>query len=543
MIQCPRCSEAVPETRYCLNCETNLGVPEIPTRDPELTGRLSDAAAAADHESVGFRTLRSKHDQYDRPLGSYLFAEERPKRILDVDAVTFEGDAGGTWKIRPGFRARGHAVVTDRRLLVVAPATRGDQLYELPFTEAVSVESSSSWLTDALAVELADGSSVTLAVGGLNDHERAAARDLLRERAAAHDSAESRRAAFVRDADDVVAAADDAATALRAAADLFDDREDPTAFDRHVAAADSVDDLFERLSESVGHDPASRPDGASDEGDESNADDADAPLPVTGVGSSALDTPSVDAPSLGRNLRRTLSEGDPKEAGKWAIGAGIAGFSVAVSLPFSTAAGLGAIALGGAATGAYASANPDSAAARIDPIEMAVGAKARGRRWERGDAPGGAAVGSAVGAAEHVAERATPSAYAHWYANVDPEFVLRGAELGARAADSSADFDNRTAAALLGGGFGLAYGYSDLDESASDLDALLDADAESALPFGADDGDRADELGDHELGDGEGGDGLFDEEREGDEPGEDERGEDGLADDERENGDRSDGGD
>ncbi|SFR47512.1 hypothetical protein SAMN04487947_1862 [Halogeometricum rufum] len=535
MIQCPRCSEAVPETRYCLNCETNLGVPEIPTRDPELTGRLSDAAAAADHESVAFRTLRSKHDQYDRPLGSYLFAAERPKRILDVDAVTFEGHDDETWKIRPGFRARGHAVVTDRRLLVVAPATRGDQLYELPFTDAVSVESSSSWLADALTVDLADGSSVSLAVSGLNDHERAAARDLLRERAAANDSAESRRAAFVRDADDVIADADDAATALRAAADLFDDREDPTAFDSHVAAADSVDDLFARLSESVGHDPASRPAGASDESD---ADDPDAPLPVTGVGSSALDTPSVDAPSLRRNLRRTLSEGDPKEAGKWAIGAGIAGFSVAVSLPFSTAAGLGAIALGGAATGAYASANPDSAAARIDPIEMAVGAKARGRRWERRGAPGGAAVGSAVGAAEHVAERATPSAYAHWYANVDPEFVLRGAELGARAADSSTDFENRTAAALLGGGFGLAYGYSDLDESAADLEALLDADAESVLPSGRDDGDRADE-----LGEGDGNAGPADDGRDGDGPEEDERDGDGPVDDERANGERGGGGD
>jgi hypothetical protein len=489
MIQCPRCSDPVPETRYCLNCETTLGVPEIPARDPELTGRLSDVAADAEHESVTFRTLRSKHDRYDRPLGGYLSAEERPKLILDVDGVTFEGYDGETWKIRPGFRTQGHAVVTDRRLLVVAPADRGDQLYELPFAEAVSVESSSSWLTDALTVELADGSSVSLAVAGLNDHERAAARDLVRERVAAHDSAESRRAAFVSDVDDVVADADDAAAALRAAADLFDDREDPTAFDHHVAAADSTDDLFARLSESVGHDPASRTADADDESD------ADAPLPATGVGSSALDTPSVGAASLRRNLRRTLSEGDPKEAGKWAIGAGIAGFSVAVSLPFSTAAGLGAIALGGAATGAYASANPDSAAARIDPIEMAVGAKARGRRWERGDAPGGAAVGSAVGAAEHVAERATPSAYAHWYANVDPESVLRGAELGARAADSSADFDDRTAAALLGGGFGLAYGYSDIDESAADLDALLGADAERVLPFGADgerDGDEPD---------------------------------------------------
>ncbi|MUV58668.1 hypothetical protein [Halogeometricum sp. CBA1124] len=164
---------------------------------------------------------------------------------------------------------------------------------------------------------------------------------------------------------------------------------------------------------------------------------------------------------------------------------------------------------------------------------MAVGAKARGRRWERRGAPGGAAVGSAVGAAEHVAERATLSTYAHWYANVDPEFVLRGAELGARAADSSTDFENRTAAALLGGGFGLAYGYSDLDESAADLEALLDADAESVLSSGRDDGDRADE-----LGEGNGNAGPADDGRDGDGPEEDERDGDGPVDDERANGER-----
>lgn len=466
MIECSSCGSVVPEARYCPNCDAELGVQEVPPRDSSSTGRLSDAAAAADHESVTFRTLRSKHDQYDRPLGSYLFEGERPELVVAVGGVVLESYAGETWRIRPGFRRRGHAIVTDRRVLVVSPGKRGDQLYAVGHEEAVAVEIGSSWFDDTLSVELVDGSSVTLAVAGLNDEELATARDRIEELVRANDTDESRTAAFVREADDAVTDATDAASALRATADLFDERGD-TVFDHHAAAADSASDLFARLADAFDvepDDPERRPAG--------EADGEDASLPA----------PRIDVPSVRRNLERALREGDPKEAGKWAIGAGIAGFSVAVSLPFSTAAGLGAIALGGAATGAYASANPDSAAARIDPIEMAVGAKTRERRWKRRSAPGGAAVGSAVGVAEHVVERTGDSAYAHWWANVDPELVLRGAELGARTAESSPHVENESTAALLGGGFGLAYGYSELN--ADDVAGLLGRDASAVLPAG-----------------------------------------------------------
>ncbi|MDS0292848.1 hypothetical protein [Halogeometricum luteum] len=483
--RCSRCSTVVPETRFCLNCRATLDAVGIPDRHPELTSHLSEVAAEADHESVTFETLRSKHDRYDRPLGAYLFEDERPRFVLTVDELGVDTPDGETWSINPGFRKRGHALVSDRRVVVVSPSDRGDQVGAFDFADVVGVETGSSWLTDTLALELADGSTATLSVADPDDLDPVAERT--RELAHSVHSSASRAAGFRRDLDAAVADASDAETALRAAADVFaardEESESGSGFDRFVGEADSVEELFALLSEStlVGSSP---PRPAEDE----TTEDGTPANGGTGAVELADQLPTarrvrLDARPFGRNLKRAFREGDPKEAGKWAIGAGIAGFSVAVSLPFSTAAGLGAIALGGAATGAYASANPGSAAARIDPLEMAVGARTRGRRWDREGGPGGAAAGNLLGAAEHVFDRTNPPAeYAHWYANVDPEAVLRGAEMGARAADASPEVGNRTTGALLGGGFGLAYGYSGLDADGGELDELLDDDLRRVLP-------------------------------------------------------------
>ncbi|MDS0298776.1 hypothetical protein NDI76_08475 [Halogeometricum sp. S1BR25-6] len=495
--RCSRCSTVVPETRFCLHCRATLDAVGIPDRHPSLTSHLSEVAAEADHESVTFEALRSKHDRYDRPLGAYLFEDERPRFVLVVNDLTIEGPDGESWSVDPGFRTRGHALVSDRRVVVVSPSDRGDQVAALDFADVVGVKTGSSWLTDTLALEEADGSTATLSVADPDDLDSVAER--MRELAHSVHSSASRAAGFRHDLDAAVADASDAETALRAAADLFADRdgesESGSAFDRFAAEADSAEELFALLSEStlVGPSP---PRPAEDETTEDGTSGRDSDGTAAVELADQLPTARrvrLDARPFGRNLKRAFREGDPKEAGKWAIGAGIAGFSVAVSLPFSTAAGLGAIALGGAATGAYASANPDSAAARIDPLEMAVGARTRGRRWDREGGPGGTAGGNLLGAAEHVFDRTNPPAeYAHWYANVDPEAVLRGAEMGARAADASSEVGNRTTGALLGGGFGLAYGYSGLDADDGELDELLDDDLRRVLPSGG--GDALDEV-------------------------------------------------
>ncbi|ELZ26456.1 hypothetical protein C474_19949 [Halogeometricum pallidum JCM 14848] len=481
--RCSRCSTVVPETRFCLNCRATLDAVGIPDRHPELTSHLSDVAAKADHESVTFETLRSKHDRYDRPLGAYLFEDERPRFVLTVDELAVDGPDDETWSVNPGFRKRGHALVSDRRVVVVSPSDRGDQVGAFSFDDVVGVETGSSWLTDTLSLELADGSTATLSVAAPDELDAVA--DRMRELAHSVHSSASRAVGFRRDLDAAVADATDAETALRAAADLFADRDGESGADRFVAEADSAEELFALLSDStlVGPSPSRRADEKNEGGTTASGEDGTPADELVGRLPTAR-APRLDARPLGRNLKRAFREGDPKEAGKWAIGAGIAGFSLAASLPFSTAAGLGAIALGGAATGAYASANPDSAAARIDPLEMAVGARTRGRRWDREGGPGGAAAGNLLGAAEHVFDRTNPPAeYAHWYANVDPEAILRGAEIGARAADASSEVGNRTTGALLGGGFGLAYGYSGLDADDGELEELLDDDdLRSVLP-------------------------------------------------------------
>ncbi|SFR41894.1 hypothetical protein [Halogeometricum limi] len=505
--RCSFCGSAVPETRYCVNCNTNVGAVDVPRRNPSLTAHLSEVTADADHESVTFDALRSRHDQYDRPLGGYLFADERPRRVLDVDGVTLEDVRGETWTVRPGFRRRGHAILTDDRLLLVTPADPGDQLVAVPLDDVVAVETESTWLRERLTFERADGWTTTVSLAGVSADELDAVAADVRERVRATDSAASRAAAFERDVDAAVADADDAETALRAVADLFAERDETAVFDHVVREASSADDLLSGLSNTTTRPSLPTPaDGPSEAGDAGDAEGADATPVNGGDGGGASSLPTAGRPSIEpvrQRVSRTLRDGDPKEAGKWAIGAGIAGFSVAVSLPFSTAAGLGAIALGGAATGAYASANPESAAARIDPIELALGAKTRERQWKRGGGPGGAAVGSVLGAAEHVVDRTDDTAYAHWLANADPELALRGATLGAEAAKKSPNADDPTTAALVGGGLGLAYGYTDLDYESDELRELLDEDVRRRLSA---EGEAGEVTGDGETVAVEGGD-------------------------------------
>lgn len=173
---------------------------------------------------------------------------------------------------------------------------------------------------------------------------------------------------------------------------------------------------------------------------------------------------------------RVLSDADPEEVALWGICGGVALATPAVAAATSTTLLLGGAVAGSSAVGAYASATPDSAVARVDPTEFA-GAARLGATQGRGIGARGESLGALLGAGTAVAGDVLPAEYAQWVDRVDLESVLRGAALGAERAG-----DGARGATLLGGGVGLLYGYVEDAEAldaatgGDDLEALLDED-------------------------------------------------------------------
>jgi hypothetical protein len=465
VIQCPDCEATVPEARLCINCgipRSDTGIPPEVAYLDDLTERLSERAIAASHDSVSFDTLRSTHDKYDRPLGGYLLLEEQPEAVFQLNKTMVEGYSESSWTVKSGMMNSGHLIVSTDRLLSVTPGGEVAQALPVHIRDVVSVSTRSTWRDSVLSIDLADGTTYSYYLGGMSDDDLESVQALVERVSRNQNSAESWAAQFVQDADDAIAESETAESALRAVADLFAERDETTVFDHSVAEAESVQELFTALSNSTAI--------ASPATENQMESDADVSLPVR--------RPRLS--SLRRQVAYTAQNADPAEVGKYALGAGIMLGTYAVSAPISTPLGLAAIAAGGAATGAYASTHPGSLAAQIDPIPLAISAKAAGRQWKKNPAPGGTGVGMALGAIDHLEEDVVPPEYAHWVANADYDAIMRGAEMARRAAESSQGSTHPEHAAALGGGFGLLYGYLD-DETRADLEGLLDKDLYEAL--------------------------------------------------------------
>lgn len=461
--QCSACGETVPRASRCVECGDDTGLDCAPSADAYLDGltrRLSERAAAASHDSLSFDAVRSDYDAYDRPLGGYLYPDEQPIAVFRLSETEIEGHASDSWTVTAGLLKSGHLLVTEDRLVAVTPDAPATQLVPVDFADVVAVERESTWLDSVLSVELADGYTYAYHLERTSDEEMDSALALLRELSDERSSADSRAARFLRDADDVVAEGDSAEAVLRDVAALFAERDEETVFDRLVAESDSVDELFAAISNSPG---VASPDGRE-------ATDADGGLPVRRPRFSALR----------HRVAYTAQNADPAEVGKYTLAAGLGFGAAAVSAPISTTVGLAAIAAGGAATGAYASAHPDSLAARIDPIALALSAKTTGRRWDASSIPAGAGTGAAVGALEHLGNESVPPEYARWFADADFDAIVEGAELAAREASRSEAHGSPNRAAMLGGGIGLASGYVD-DATMEELRELLDDDLYEAL--------------------------------------------------------------
>lgn len=476
---CEECDASVPEAELCLSCGTPLAVDCIPSDEGYKHGfsnRLSDQALAADHESVSFDTLRSTHETYDRPLGGYLYPDEQPEAVLPFSKVAIDSPSETSWTAKTGLFTQGHLLVTDARLVAVIPRDDGDQIVPLHFRETTAVESRAKLLNSGFSVTLADKSTYTYSLDDVGDEPLEEAVTMVQELSDAHDTAESRAGRFIQDVDAVIAESETAEDALREVADLFAARDEETHFDAVVAEATSVDELLVALSLS----------SAAGAAPPAPAEDAD----TDGAAPNYPPTRRPQLSNLKQHVKYTAQNADPADVAKYSLAAGV-GFGVyAVSAPFSTTLGLAALAAGGAATGAYASAHPDSLAARIDPVALALNANTRGRQMKAAPGPTGLGAGTALGAIEYLGSEAASEEYAQWVANADFDSMMEGARLAAKAAEQSPAFENPNHAAALGGGMGLMYGYLD-EPQQRDIEELLDADLYETLEAAEESDDAA----------------------------------------------------
>lgn len=463
-IRCTECETTVPDGSLCLACGVSRDSNAVPnkTTDSELLStRLSTKAADADHPSITFDSIRSEYGRYDRPLADYLFAEEQPLALFELEKLLIECYDDTSWAINSGFWSKFHLLISDSRILVIAPGESQDQVLAVPFEDVVSVDTEMSWWGDKIVIEDAEQFKFTYLLHDTTGDDFDEAVRILEVQSKRYESVESQAVTFLQEIDAAIDTSINAEEAFARISKLFADRDEETAFDHAVSEAESLNELMERLSRI------------------SMTPDRALPTPVENAENELQLNPPRR--SLQREVAYTLQHADPADVGKYVIAGGVLFGSMAVTAPFSTTAGLAAIALSSAATGAYASAHPESTVGQIDPIAVAASAKGFGARWAKSDAPGGKAVGNALGGFQILAQEVAPEEYAHWLANVDSDLIMEGAERGAKAALTNPNLGSQRQGALLGGGFGLAYSYIRNSDDLSDLEPLLDDDLLSQL--------------------------------------------------------------
>jgi hypothetical protein len=224
--------------------------------------------------------------------------------------------------------------------------------------------------------------------------------------------------------------------------------------------------------------PDSRRGRGADSAETTDTDAPDSSLPVP-----ADDSPQRLARVRGHarsgvaDVKHTVRNADPKQAALWGLATGATLANPAIAASYSTAVLLSGAVLGGSAVGAYASSHENTIFDDLDPLQMARRSNEMAAVNATRTGLDGRALGSVLGASTYLAETLTPEEYAHWVTDVDPDLIARGAEMGVeRARSGDSTFGSTRTGAMLGGGFGLAYGWA--SEGADDdvLEELLDSD-------------------------------------------------------------------
>lgn len=456
-VPCPGCSMQVPATWHCLDCDRQIAdeaLPETHARfdDDTRTETISRMVDRAEHESVTFDTLRSDHSTYEWPLGEYLRADEQPELILPLKKIAISDEHDNSWSVSGGIRSTGHCIVTRDRVVGLVPTSSQPQVVPALHESLDEVSMSSGHLSTALVLSGeheykyhidASESDIEKTVELVRYFQQLNHRD-------------EEAMDFLIAVNQEVDAADDAEAAFRSLADLFAERDGPVQFDQVVAEASTIEDLFAAMT--VQH-------------------------PVTpGTILSDIEggTTGSSAP-LHQRAAATVKNADPKTVGAYSLGAILFAGTAPISAPISTAVAFGGVVGTGTAAGLYADANPNSVVGRVDPIQLGIASRMRGRKFAASAGVGGMKTGMLLGAAKHVGEANADRAGAQWLTELDIDAIMKGQQQVAKHAERREMFDSPAQASAFGGVAGLMYGYADIGD---DLGDILDDDLLQELTDG-----------------------------------------------------------
>jgi len=436
---CTECWELAPQATVCIHCGATLEdgfSRQMPTAD-KIRDLANDKAIQSSHENVTFAALRSKHAVYHRPLVFFLYDTETPEFLCECTSLTVETSTGESWDIDDIE----HLLVTDDRMLVLGVRDDEDFAVHVSLADVVAVESSVGWLNKRLTFSMADESSYTVTLAGLDGDETEIAATHLHGIAQQHDSTESEAYKFLDAVDEAVAGSDDAQEVAETLAQQFRKKAEPTVYDQVAADAESFEEFLVGVSE------ANQTRQASDPEVETSLQPA---------------TSRTRLQQLRDEVALTISGADRRDVSEYALGSGLTFGSVAVAASLSTPIGVAALLAGGAATGAYASTHPDSIVSQINPLELAQMTRSRTGSVGPDDAVHDVGTETMAGVTEYLQQ--ADVAHAEWLANVDPEFIMRSArQAGTVASQSGRDIDE-THARVVGGGIGLLAGGLDREQ-------------------------------------------------------------------------------
>jgi hypothetical protein len=399
-------------------------------------------ADSADHESVTFDTLRSRHGTYDRPLGEYLHADEQPELVLPLKKVKFSDAHDNDWSVSAGIRKKGHCIVTRDRVVGLLPKSSHPQVVPVDLDAVENVSVADGRLSTSLVF---DGEYEYRYKIDVSDADAERTVELINHFQQLEGDVDEEALEFLLEANQRVSASDDAETALRSLAALFAERDGPVQFDQVVADATTIDDLIDAVT-------------------------VQQPLTTGTILSDIEGGTTGETAPLHQRAAATVKNADPKTVGAYSVGALIMAGTAPISAPISTTIAFSGVLTGGTALGLYADANPNSAIGRIDPIQLSIASRMRGRRVAASAGVGGMKTGMLLGAAKHVGEANADRAGAQWLTEIDIDSVMKGQKL---AAEYEEAFNNTREASLFGGTVGLMYGYADVE---NDLDELVDDD-------------------------------------------------------------------
>lgn len=389
------------------------------------------------NKKIGFKRYRL----HDKPLYDYLQEQEQPHFLFH--AVRGEPEFNGPNApdpIQRSLRYRVMHLITNRRWLMVAGNTAGDQVCEigLDAIEATNHDPGGRLRNNVFVVELENAHiSVPMANDYTEEDLQALSRYLRDQGGAVRGgvAVDSDEANYTISGDDAISySVEDVRNRLDQCPD-----ESMGSANEVVADADTVDELIPRLDNLIEEyeDEGQTLDDVVRKADSADELRREVEKPTERAQRRMKENATASAERLKQtadDVRETAKQSDPEEVGRWALHTGRAAKPMARAAPYSTPVILLGALTAGASAGVFASGSDSELLEDIDPAELEQAAMDMVIERKDVEAIDGEAVGAVLGAFSYLGGQLAPEDYARWIQEADPEAILAGADAGAQFA-------------------------------------------------------------------------------------------------------------